>query len=52
MIKKRYYLSPRVSVTEVMEFEGIICNSPSFNVKIQELENANELDQEEFYFKS
>jgi hypothetical protein len=57
-MKKHYYLSPRVTFTEVDQ-EGLICASPIFNVQVKELKNMNdpvslEEDEEleEFYFKS
>ena len=56
-MKKRYYLSPRATFTEVNQ-EGLICASPIFNVQVKELKNINDEwdpedeDREEFYFKS
>jgi hypothetical protein len=54
MMKKRYYLSPRATFTEVDQ-EGLICASPVFNVQVKELKNMNLEEGEEsedFYFGS
>ena len=52
-MKKRLYLSPRATFTEVDQ-DGLICASPIFNVQVKELENVNALEEteEDFYFKS
>ena len=57
-MKKRNYLSPRATFTEVDQ-EGLICASPVFNVQVRELKNMNDpgsLDEgkesEDFYFGS
>ena len=58
MMKKRYYLSPRATFTEV-DHEGLICASPVFNVQVKELKNMNDPESleegeelEDFYFGS
>jgi hypothetical protein len=54
-MKKRLYLSPQVTFTEV-EQEGLICASPILNVKVKELDHVNDYEgdvaPEDFYFKS
>ena len=56
MIKKRLYLCPRVTVTDFMEHEGLICASPIFNVQVKELDHINDFEgedaPEQFYFGS
>ena len=55
MMKKRNYLSPRATFTEVDQ-EGLICASPVFNVQVKDYNNINDYTEDEapeqFYFKS
>ena len=39
--KRKMYLSPRTSSAEV-DLEGIICGSPTFNLRVHPLINDNE----------
>ena len=57
-MKKRYYLSPRATFTEVDQ-EGLICASPVLNVQVKGLKNMNDPESleegeelEDFYFGS
>ena len=55
-MKKRYYLSPRVTFTEVDQ-EGLICASPTIHVRVKDYDNINDYGEgveapEQFYFGS
>ena len=56
-MEKRLYLCPRVTVTDVMESQGLICASPIFNVQVKDFDNINDYGDDEeapeqFYFGS